>query len=174
MNVMSGSVLAAEKGEGLVNPLDTEGEIHELVNPFATDENGVTPRGSYVPTSLWVLSSNNYRWSAYINGYRLYSAYYFQTNSPHRFRIFGTKRYAISTGYYVEIYNWLSGGRARTYVSKDASGLPDFSFYDTDVVGFFEYGNTVVNNASGDYYYFGIDGSSTGCAASLDGEFDTW
>ena len=122
-------------------------------------------RDRTVPTQKWILYDNNYRWSAYINKSKIYSNYYFQTESPNRFRIFGQKMYDINAGYYVRIYNKITGKSDSKYVSKYASGVPDFSYYHWD------FSSSLLE---GEYYYFAIDGSTTGCVVSLQGGFDTY
>lgn len=43
------------------------------------------PRSSAIPTSQWTLDNNNYHFSAYVNGYKLYSNYYFMRKQQEDF-----------------------------------------------------------------------------------------
>lgn len=119
------------------------------------------PISSAIPTSQWTLDNNNYHFSAYINGYKLYSNYYFYTKTAGRFHFFANEYDGYSSnGYSVGVVNRSNGATIRKYVAKSETG---FSMYHTDY-----------STNMGNYFYFFIDGSGTGAEVSLDGYMNTY
>lgn len=153
-----------------------------LLSPFISlaensDENkeglqtasaGEITRGVNVPTQRWYLVNNNYHWSAYITGNKLYSQYYLDCGPSANFQFTG-KKVSASNGYYVYVYNRVNSERASFYIGKDYVENPSYDWMKTQ--------NSVYNSnpyaLAGTQYYFAIDGSLTSCTASISGEFNT-
>lgn len=118
-------------------------------------------RSSSIPTAMWELYNNNYHFSAYINGYKLYSNYYFHAQTAGRYHFFGSEYDGYSSsGYSVGVINKSNGKTIRKYVPLSETG---FSMYHIDY-----------SENMGNYFYFFIDGSVTGAEVSLDGYMNTY
>lgn len=113
-----------------------------------------------VPTKEWDLYDNLYNWSAYVNKNEMYSNYYFRADSL-AFRIYGKRYYEGNKGYYVRMYNKVTGDSDKIYVASTEDG---FDFY----TGAFKDFNP------GIFMYFSLDGSVTQSEVSLKGFFDTY
>lgn len=120
------------------------------VNAFAAVQ------GSSIPTAEWDLRANDgeYSSSAYVNGYRLYTNYYFlaYNNGCH---FYGTS-YNATGNYYLGIINYDTG---YTYLISRSSGTTTF--------------NETVSRADsltkpiGSKYYCGFNMTQTGAEASI-------
>lgn len=116
---------------------------------------------SSVPTAHWYLGTEGYSWSAYVNGYNLYSNYYFTTYDG-CFAITGEKLYPCSKIVDITVYNYYNP--AMNDFESISQSMNTFAFNED----YF----TKLNNS--ETIYFSVDGATYGAEASLEGLIYTY
>ena len=115
-----------------------------------------------IPTQSYnLISYGDYISSAYTNGYRLYTNYYFDAH-PNRCHFYGTSSYATS-GYYIGIINYNTG---YTYLNYRGAGTTSYDIwvdvYDASTIPI------------GSRYYCGFNMTSNSSAASNNFGVGSW
>ena len=131
-------------------------------------------RSTTIPTACWTLNAaynqteqtdwvnhrGQYPYSAYLNGYVLYSNYYFEVETANRFRFYGAEIYPVSDVYNVGLVNY-NNIAIRSYTPINAS-THSFDIWAPSTGVYFGYEAFFYINCSG------------GAEVSLNGFVDTW
>ena len=108
----------------------------------------------------WVNHCGQYPYSAYLNGYVLYSNYYFNVETSNRFRFYGTEIYSVSDDYCCGLINYYNTTiRSYKYIGPTAHSFDIWA------------GSTGKNFGYRAFFY--ID-CSLGAEVSINGFVDTW
>ena len=109
----------------------------------------------------WANRRGHYPYTAYINGYKLYSNYYFKPQNPYRFVLRADEMYQVNQSYTVGMQSISNVNSYHIW--------PIGPYTHQFTVDCFAAGIQISGNA-----YFYIDGTATGASVSIQGEMTTY